>query len=124
MSAESFLTGNRSKSRSSCTANISTQTWIPAERTLTISNTMQASVLSVGTPPCPMLTRGLDHCLDFIRQGILCHLDYSLYTVYWGERRQDIPTHRDPPVQKCVNWDKLKAWMAERAANTDDLVRP
>ncbi|GAB1318516.1 hypothetical protein MFIFM68171_08726 [Madurella fahalii] len=65
-----------------------------------------------------------DHCLDFIRQGILCHLDYSLYTVYWGERRQDISTHRDPPVQKCVNWDKLKIWMTERAANTDELVRP
>lgn len=71
-----------------------------------------------------LLTRDLDHCLDFIRQGILCHLDYSLYTVYWGEHRQDIPTHRDPPVQKCVNWDKLKVWMEGRAANTDDLVRP
>ncbi|KAK0609934.1 hypothetical protein B0T17DRAFT_545559 [Bombardia bombarda] len=65
-----------------------------------------------------------DHCLDFLRQGMLCHLDYSLYTLYWGERRQDIPTHRIPPVQKCVNWDKLQSWMRQRVASTDMLVRP
>ncbi|KAI0186504.1 hypothetical protein EV127DRAFT_394938 [Xylaria flabelliformis] len=65
-----------------------------------------------------------DHCLDFLRQDMLCHLDYSLYTLYWGERRQDIPTHRIPVVQKCVNWDKLHSWMQNRVANTEMLVRP
>ncbi|KAI1204066.1 uncharacterized protein F4807DRAFT_449051 [Annulohypoxylon truncatum] len=65
-----------------------------------------------------------DHCLDFLRQSILCHLDYSLYTLYWGERQQDIPTHHDPGIQKCVNWDKLHGWMIERSVSTDMLVRP
>ncbi|KAJ9200322.1 hypothetical protein DTO164E3_3029 [Paecilomyces variotii] len=65
-----------------------------------------------------------DHCLDFLRQGSMCHADYSMYTVYWGERRQDIPTHHVPKVQKCVNWDKLHKWMLDRAASTDMLVGP
>ncbi|PLB46208.1 hypothetical protein P170DRAFT_467317 [Aspergillus steynii IBT 23096] len=65
-----------------------------------------------------------DHCLDFLRQGSLCNLDYSLYTVYWGARRQDIPTHNVPKVQKCVNWDKLHKWMEGRAASTDELIGP
>lgn len=65
-----------------------------------------------------------DHCLDFIRQSIMCRLDYSLYTLYWGERRQDIPTHRIPGVQKCVNWDNLHDWMLERAVSIDMLMGP
>ncbi|KAF2229935.1 hypothetical protein EV356DRAFT_510022 [Viridothelium virens] len=65
-----------------------------------------------------------DHCLDFLRQSSMCHLDYSMYTVYWGERRQDIPTHNLPGLQKCVNWDKLHKWMLDRSANTDMLVGP
>ncbi|KAK4175468.1 hypothetical protein QBC36DRAFT_189817, partial [Triangularia setosa] len=64
-----------------------------------------------------------DHCLDFIRQGIMCHLDYSLYTVSWGDRK-DIPTHHDPPVQKCINWEKLHSWMQGRSVNTNMLVGP
>lgn len=54
----------------------------------------------------------------------MCNVDYSLYTVYWGERRQDIPTHRIPGVQKCVNWEKLHTWMVGRQASTDMLVGP
>ncbi|KAI6087042.1 hypothetical protein F4821DRAFT_236909 [Hypoxylon rubiginosum] len=65
-----------------------------------------------------------DHCLDFLRQQVMCHVDYSVYTLYWGEKRQDIPTHRWPAVNKCTNWTKLHAWMLERAANTDMLVGP
>ncbi|KAI1120824.1 hypothetical protein F5Y10DRAFT_116308 [Nemania abortiva] len=65
-----------------------------------------------------------DHCLDFIRQSIMCHLDYSLYTLFWGERRHDIPTHHVPPIEKCVNWDKLHSWMLARSANTNMLQRP
>lgn len=66
----------------------------------------------------------LDHCLDYLRQSVMCHLDYSMYTVYWGERQQDIPTHHAPGAQKCVNWEKLHRWMLERSASTDMLVRP
>ncbi|KAI0543946.1 hypothetical protein F4679DRAFT_566704 [Xylaria curta] len=65
-----------------------------------------------------------DHCLDFLRQSVMCHIDYTMYTLYWGERQQDIPTHKMPGAQKCVNWNKLHEWMIERSENTDMLVRP
>ncbi|KAK8030408.1 hypothetical protein PG990_000142 [Apiospora arundinis] len=64
-----------------------------------------------------------DHCLDFIRQSIMCHLDYSLYTVYWGERYEDIPRHNLPGVMKCVNWNRLHEWMMARSTSMDMLLR-
>ncbi|KAI8945738.1 hypothetical protein F4801DRAFT_584092 [Xylaria longipes] len=60
---------------------------------------------------------------DYLRQSVMCHLDFTVYTLYWGEV-SDKPTHREPGVQKCVNWDKLHAWMLGRQARTDMLMGP
>ncbi|KAI2637707.1 hypothetical protein GGS26DRAFT_424480 [Hypomontagnella submonticulosa] len=68
-----------------------------------------------------------DHCLDFIRQGLMCRLDFSMYTLTWGDGERGLPGHlyhRTPDVQRCVNWDKAHNWMLGRAANADDMVRP
>ncbi|QPG95443.1 hypothetical protein C2857_000683 [Epichloe festucae Fl1] len=65
-----------------------------------------------------------DHCLDDLRQSVMCHVDYSMYAVYWDERQQDVPTRHAPGLQKCVNWEKLHSWMLGRSASTDMLVRP
>lgn len=65
-----------------------------------------------------------DHCLDYLRQSVMCHLDFSIYTLYWDGMKNEKPTHRDPGTQKCVNWDKLHTWMLERQASTDMLVGP
>lgn len=63
------------------------------------------------------LTLWPDHCLDFLRQSILCHVDYSMMTIYWNPEMPDVPTHHPQGTQKCVNWDKLKAWMKPRAVD-------
>ncbi|KAI1387154.1 uncharacterized protein F4822DRAFT_443966 [Hypoxylon trugodes] len=65
-----------------------------------------------------------DHCLDFLRQSIMCHLDFTMYTVYWDKLLSDKPIHHEPGLQKCVSWDKLHDWMLERQANTDMLIEP
>lgn len=54
----------------------------------------------------------------------MCHLDFTVYTLYWDGRVNEKPTHREPGVQKCVNWDKLHGWMLQRQARTDMLVEP
>ncbi|KAI0198219.1 hypothetical protein F4808DRAFT_436904 [Astrocystis sublimbata] len=64
-----------------------------------------------------------DHCLDFLRQSIMCHLDFTVYTLYWGENTEK-PTHRAPGLQKCVKWETLHGWMSGRQARTDMLVGP
>ncbi|USW55957.1 Putative mycotoxin biosynthesis protein UstYa [Septoria linicola] len=67
-----------------------------------------------------------DHCLNFIRQSVMCHMDTSLYTLVWapGEDGKDVIKHKDPGRQKCVNWNKIQSWMQSRATSTDMLRRP
>lgn len=119
---------DRKRSSSFFTGSISSQSSIPQAENLSISKLMQvgrtSSLSHIQSQTGANGEENTDHCLDFLRQSILCNLDYSMYTVYWGERRQDIPTHQMPGKQKCVNWDKLHSWMLGRAASVDDLVRP
>jgi hypothetical protein len=71
-----------------------------------------------------------DHCLDFVRQSLMCYVDTSLYTLAWapsgevGLEDRWVVKHRNPGVQKCVGWDALKGWMGGRSASMDRLVRP
>ncbi|KAK2606534.1 hypothetical protein N8I77_005276 [Diaporthe amygdali] len=65
-----------------------------------------------------------DHCLDYLRQSVMCQVDYSLYTLYWEASQQEIPAHHAPGPQKCVNWDSLHAWMRGRSTSTDMLMGP
>ncbi|PPJ50523.1 hypothetical protein CBER1_05508 [Cercospora berteroae] len=66
-----------------------------------------------------------DHCLNFLRQSVMCHMDTSLYTLVWapGEDGKDVIKHRAPAEQKCVSWDKMQEWMQGRSTSTTMLVR-
>ncbi|KAI1455165.1 hypothetical protein F4805DRAFT_437052 [Annulohypoxylon moriforme] len=66
-----------------------------------------------------------DHCLDFIRQSIMCRLDFSMYTLAWGDGERGLSGHlyhHTPEVQKCVDWDKVHTWMLGRSTSIDNLV--
>lgn len=68
----------------------------------------------------------LDHCLDFIRQSLMCHIDYSLYTLDWelGPSGNALLTHHAPQEKMCVNWGKLQQWMQSRSTSKQSLVSP
>lgn len=69
----------------------------------------------------------LDHCLDWIRQSMMCHVDYAMYTVMWAEEEglhHGHIRHNEPGLQKCVNWQNLHDWMKGRSTNTNQLIRP
>ncbi|KAK4504787.1 hypothetical protein PRZ48_002749 [Zasmidium cellare] len=67
-----------------------------------------------------------DHCLDWIRQSMMCHVDYAMYTLQWEEDgpRKGKLKHNEPGLQKCVNFDKLHDWMKGRSANSNMLQHP
>ncbi|KAK4107237.1 hypothetical protein N656DRAFT_849603 [Canariomyces notabilis] len=58
-----------------------------------------------------------NHCIDAMRQTLLCHANTAIYTVeYTGNPRS--PVGRDlksRAVTKCVNWDALNGWARQRA---------
>ncbi|ROW05056.1 hypothetical protein VSDG_00637 [Cytospora chrysosperma] len=74
----------------------------------------------------PDLRSHADHCINDIRQSLMCHADLSVVTFWWHpEMRKPMPNfHID---QTCVNWDALDAWASKRSFSIFDqktLVHP
>ncbi|KAF7975505.1 hypothetical protein HWV62_9437 [Athelia sp. TMB] len=74
----------------------------------------------------------VDHCLNAIRESLVCNADLTPVTWHWNERDQ-ISGVEFNAVHTCVNWDNIHAWAAENAARIkfnahhhvqDDLVFP
>lgn len=65
------------------------------------------------------LTFTTEHCIDFLRQSVMCHGDVGLITFEWS------PTNLIPvangTTHQCVNWGKLDQWTKER---TVDMLQP
>ncbi|XWW94005.1 hypothetical protein V2A60_001945 [Cordyceps javanica] len=62
-----------------------------------------------------------DHCIDLLRQTLMCHGDISLHSFEWiDDYRFPWPTERTE--HQCRNWDKLVAW--SRAHSIPDLEGP
>ncbi len=62
-----------------------------------------------------MVLTDIDHCIEMMRESIMCRGDPSLTIFKW--------LLGDPPAlvaearghHKCVDWDMLLAWVRERA---------
>ncbi|KAI1415269.1 hypothetical protein F5Y13DRAFT_196625 [Hypoxylon sp. FL1857] len=65
-----------------------------------------------------------DHCLESLRQVVLCSADVSPYTLEWTPHSRYKPAVRVPQAHACVNWEALHEWMSARAASLDDVVGP
>lgn len=68
----------------------------------------------------------LDHCVDAIRQALMCHADTSIVTFGWRPHWRR-PWPNFSVDRTCVDWDALDRWAAERAFSVYDqtsLVHP
>jgi hypothetical protein len=63
--------------------------------------------------------RHYGHCIDFIRQSLMCHFDTSLVTYDWVLDHQT-PTPNGNVMHKCVDWDVLQRWLGGRAVEIPD----
>ncbi|KAH8882053.1 hypothetical protein GQ53DRAFT_666530, partial [Thozetella sp. PMI_491] len=66
----------------------------------------------------------VDHCVESLRQQVLCLVDTNLYTLRWTSHSRSKPSPWLPQPQVCVNWDYLHQWMKKRAVSHDELVPP
>ncbi|KAK4170117.1 hypothetical protein QBC43DRAFT_249171 [Cladorrhinum sp. PSN259] len=66
----------------------------------------------------------VDHCLESLRQEILCSADVNVYTLKWTKHSRFKPTVKVPQPHACVDWDALHEWMRGRAARLDEMVGP
>ncbi|KAI0110196.1 hypothetical protein F4814DRAFT_441545 [Daldinia grandis] len=58
--------------------------------------------------------RHFEHCVDYIRQSIMCNFDTGLVTYDWVLEHQN-PTPNSNAMHKCVNWDAAQEWLRDRA---------
>ncbi|KAF2823559.1 hypothetical protein CC86DRAFT_299218, partial [Ophiobolus disseminans] len=63
-----------------------------------------------------MYERHYEHCVDYIRQSIMCQFDTGLVTYDWVLDHQQ-PTPNSNAIHKCVDWDALQNWLRERAVD-------
>ncbi|KAF2010396.1 hypothetical protein BU24DRAFT_454773 [Aaosphaeria arxii CBS 175.79] len=66
----------------------------------------------------------LDHCLDVIRQYIMCNADVTVNTYTWRDDKQK-PWPVFTSKHKCVDWDALHGWALDHSFDGFDpaLIR-
>ncbi|CEJ55178.1 hypothetical protein PMG11_01449 [Penicillium brasilianum] len=55
----------------------------------------------------------IDHCIDYLRQGIQCSADLTPLGYEWNEEYQ-VPFPLFKEKHTCRNFDKIKSWAMER----------
>jgi hypothetical protein len=59
-----------------------------------------------------------DHCLEVLRQGIMCNADVAINTYFWEDPHK-IKGSR-AKTRKCTDWSRLQAWADERTLSASD----
>ncbi|OTB09043.1 hypothetical protein M426DRAFT_316337 [Hypoxylon sp. CI-4A] len=57
--------------------------------------------------------RHYEHCVDYIRQSLMCQFDTGIIPYNWVLDHQN-PTPNANTHHKCVNWDALQDWLKKR----------
>jgi hypothetical protein len=66
-----------------------------------------------------MYERHYEHCVDYIRQSLMCHFDLGLVTYDWVLEHPN-PTPNSNAMHKCANWEKAQEWLKGRAVEVPD----
>ncbi|KAI1649241.1 uncharacterized protein F4817DRAFT_332214 [Daldinia loculata] len=60
-----------------------------------------------------MYERHYEHCVDYIRQSLMCQFDTGIIPYNWVLDHEN-PTPNANTHHKCVDWDALQAWFEKR----------
>ncbi|KAK3328592.1 hypothetical protein B0T19DRAFT_424970 [Cercophora scortea] len=58
-----------------------------------------------------------NHCIDVIRQSLMCHPNTAIYTAQWQDDPHSPISNaiKSDAVTTCVKWDSLEGWARQRA---------
>ncbi|KAK4158739.1 hypothetical protein QBC43DRAFT_223636 [Cladorrhinum sp. PSN259] len=56
----------------------------------------------------------LGHCLEILREGILCNADVTVNTYHWDPNRPGRFKGNRGGARKCTDWDGISAWLETR----------
>lgn len=63
--------------------------------------------------------RHYEHCVDYIRQSLMCNFDVGIVTYDWVLQHPN-PTPNSNAMHKCVNWEVTQDWLKSRAVEIPD----
>ncbi|KAI1137266.1 hypothetical protein F5Y05DRAFT_419716 [Hypoxylon sp. FL0543] len=63
-------------------------------------------------------TAHLYHCLDVLREGVMCNADVTINTLLRESPSQVLGARPGP--RKCIDWDRLQAWADDRTLSASD----
>ncbi|TGO30055.1 hypothetical protein BPAE_0008g00470 [Botrytis paeoniae] len=67
----------------------------------------------------PWTPTHVDHCIDSIRQNLMCNADTAMMGFRWvNDSLEPKPNFRGQ--HECVNWESIEEWASERSFNPDD----
>ena len=61
-----------------------------------------------------MYERHYEHCVDYIRQFLMCKFDTTIIPYSWVRDHQN-PTPNGNTLHKCVDWSSVQTWLRNRA---------
>lgn len=63
-----------------------------------------------------------DHCVDLLRETIMCQPDYSLATFQWvGDTTKHV-VQNGKTSHQCVDWNYFETWSKERALDVQEIL--
>ncbi|KAI0532441.1 hypothetical protein GGR58DRAFT_490209 [Xylaria digitata] len=70
----------------------------------------------------------VDHCVEYIRESLMCHPDLSMVTFRWinntaqyEDKTAFYPTNFDAALHRCANWEALDSWANKRMFDLFDV---
>ena len=69
-----------------------------------------------------MYERHYEHCVDYLRQGIMCHYDTGIIPYNWVLNNEQ-PTPNGNTRHKCVNWDRVVETLGDMAVEMPEGFR-
>lgn len=62
----------------------------------------------------------IEHCVDSIRQSLMCHADVSTLVYQWNKERQRMQFHGDV-AHSCRNFNKIRDWAKSHAIMSTNM---
>ena len=67
--------------------------------------------------------QSIDHCVDLLRQIILCDADVGLIVYHW-EGKDRIPQAKFATEHVCRNYDRINDWVLANKWNEESVFDP
>ncbi|KAI0448079.1 hypothetical protein F4803DRAFT_558339 [Xylaria telfairii] len=76
----------------------------------------------VGPEETPHWLLHTDHCLDLIRQALMCRADTSLMTFRWAAGSREPMLKLESPEHVCVDWEDLMQKVESRRVSDTEMA--